>query len=257
MKKKLVVFSLVLALVAIAVGGTLAYFMDDDEATNTFTIGSVEVEQIEQQRVDQTKAFTEAGNLEAFDNDKQLIPVIRNESPTDDPNFQDKYVTVKNLGKNDAYVQVFVAVPKVLADANVLFVQAGSQGGWAAPVDMGTIAESAIVEGSTSAAEYRIYKYVYTAPLLAKADGTTVYPVTTPAIEGVYISQYADMDVTYDTNGSIEKAEFVMNGAAVTGFDATKQINVYVATQAIQARGFENAGSALANFGTHPWVTTP
>lgn len=256
MKKKLVVFSLVLALVAIAVGGTLAYFMDEDEVTNTFTIGSVEVEQIEQQRVDQTKAFTEAGNLETFENDKQLIPVIRNESPTDDPNFQDKYVTVKNLGKNDAYVQVFVAVPKVLADANVLLIHSSSLD-WTKDNTTWTVKEKDIDENSTSEMEYIVYKYMCSPILTAKAEGAETYPVTTPAIEGVYISQYADMDVTYKEDGSIEKAEFEMNGAAVTGFDATKQINVYVATQAIQARGFADANTALANFGTHPWVTTP
>jgi predicted ribosomally synthesized peptide with SipW-like signal peptide len=256
MKKKLVVFSLVLALAAIAVGGTLAYFMDEDEVTNTFTIGSVEIEQIEEQRkLDAEGKYT--SELEAFVNDKQLIPVISDANAKNDVNFQDKIVTVKNLGKNDAYVQVFVAVPRVLADAKVLFVQAGNQNDWEPPVDMGIVAENAIVEGSTSAAEYRIYKYVYTKPLLAKADGATVYPVTTPAIDGVYISQYADMDVTYKADGSIEKAEFVMNGTTVTGFDATQKINVYVATQAIQARGFADANTALANFGTHPWVTTP
>ena len=256
MKKKLVVFSLVLALVAIAVGGTLAYFMDDDEVTNTFTIGSVEIEQIEQQRkVDANGNPTE--ELEPFVNDKQLIPVISDAAAKSDVNFQDKIVSVRNIGKNDAYVQVFVAVPEVLAEAKVLFVQAGDQDGWEAPAIVDTVAESAIIEGSTSTAMYRIYKYVYSTALLAKAEGQTEYPVTTPAIDGVYISQKADMDITYKADGTIEKAEFVMNGTAVTGFDATQKINVYVATQAIQARGFADAKAALANFGAHPWVTTP
>lgn len=255
MKKKLVVFSLMLALVAIAVGGTLAYFMDDDEATNTFTIGSVEVEQIEEQRkLDANGNYT--NELEPFVNDKQLIPVISDANAKNDVNFQDKIVTVKNLGKNDAYVQVFVAVPKVLADANVLLIHSSSLD-WTKDNTTWTVKEKDIDENSTSEMEYIVYKYMCSSILTAKAEGAEAYPVTTPAIEGVYISQYADMDVTYDTNGNIEKAEFVMNGAAVTGFDATKQINVYVATQAIQARGFENAADALGNFGTHPWVTTP
>jgi len=124
MKKKLVVTSLAIALIAIAVGGTLAYFMASDEATNTFTIGSVEIQQVEEQRVDQTKEFT-TDNLEAFENDKQLIPVISNTTPADDPNFQDKYVTVDNIGKNAAYVQTFVAVPEALIDSGVLYIQAG------------------------------------------------------------------------------------------------------------------------------------
>ena len=245
MKKKLVVTSLAIALIAIAVGGTLAYFMASDEATNTFTIGSVEIQQVEEQRVDQTKEFT-TDNLEAFENDKQLIPVISNTTPTDDPNFQDKYVTVDNIGKNAAYVQTFVAVPEALIDSGVLYIQAGSQGGWAAPVDVATVEESAIVEGSTSTVKYAVYKYIYSSALAKETS-------TTPVIEGVYISQDADMDVTYDANGVATSAQFTMNGAAVAGFDATQKVNVYVVSQAIQADGFTDATTALANFGTHPW----
>lgn len=246
MKKKLVVASLAIALIAIAVGGTLAYFMASDEATNTFTIGSVEIQQVEEQRVDSTKEFTATDNLEAFENDKQLIPVISNTTPTDDPNFQDKYVTVDNIGKNAAYVQTFVAVPEALIDSGVLYIQAGSQGGWAAPVDVATVEESAIVEGSTSTVKYAVYKYVYNSALVKETS-------TTPVIEGVYISQDADMDVTYDTNGVATSAQFTMNGTAVTGFDATQKVNVYVVSQAIQADGFSDVATALANFGTHPW----
>lgn len=44
MKKKVLTVALVVALIAIMVSGTLAYFTDNDEVTNTFTIGSVEIE---------------------------------------------------------------------------------------------------------------------------------------------------------------------------------------------------------------------
>ncbi|MBQ8558582.1 MAG: hypothetical protein IJ439_01145 [Tyzzerella sp.] len=245
MKKKLVVTSLVIALIAIAVGGTLAYFMDSDEVTNTFTIGSVEIEQIEQQRKIVADAFT--SELEAFQNDKQLIPVIRNDNAKNDKNFQDKIVTVKNIGKNDAYVQTYVAVPEVLIDANVLRIYGGTQGGWATPVEVGTVEESAIVDGSTSTVKYAVFKYVYNSKL---AVGAT----TTPVIEGVYITQEADMDVAYDANGNATSAQFMMEGKVVVGFDATQKINVYVASQAIQERGFANATTALANFKAHPWA---
>ena len=40
MKKKVLTVALVVALIAIMVSGTLAYFTDNDEVTNTFTIGS-------------------------------------------------------------------------------------------------------------------------------------------------------------------------------------------------------------------------
>lgn len=44
MKKKLVTGALIAAFGAVAItGGTLAYFTDNDEATNTFTVGNVDI----------------------------------------------------------------------------------------------------------------------------------------------------------------------------------------------------------------------
>lgn len=258
MKKKITVVALVLSLLAIfVVGGTLAWFMDSDEATNVFTIGSVEIEQIEQQRkVDENGVVTD--ELEPFVNDKQLIPVINDNNAKNDVNFQDKIVTVKNIGKNDAYVQTFVAVPSALVDvdAPVLKVQIGLAGGWTKAEETWTVQEKDILGEGDSTASYTVFKYVYDSILAAKADNATEYPVTTPAIDGVFISQATDMDVTYREDGSIESAYFVMNGEKITGFDATQKINVYVASQAIQARGFSDAETALEQFGDHPWVTT-
>ena len=50
MKKKILTICLVVALLATAVGGTLAYFKDTDKAENVFTFGNVKIEQHEQQR---------------------------------------------------------------------------------------------------------------------------------------------------------------------------------------------------------------
>ena len=50
MKKKLIAISLVVAMLAVAViGGSLAYFTDTDEETNTFTVGNVKIELLESQ----------------------------------------------------------------------------------------------------------------------------------------------------------------------------------------------------------------
>lgn len=44
MKKKITAIALVVCLVAVAiVGGSLAYFTDEEEATNTFTVGNVDI----------------------------------------------------------------------------------------------------------------------------------------------------------------------------------------------------------------------
>ena len=50
MKKKILVLCLVVALAVTAVvGGTLAYFTDTDEETNTFTVGNVKIDLLESQ----------------------------------------------------------------------------------------------------------------------------------------------------------------------------------------------------------------
>ena len=240
MKKKLLAISLVVALIAIAtVGGSLAWFMDEDETTNVFTIGSVEIEQLEKQ-------YDDEGNLVDFEQNKQLIPVISNQTPENDPNYQDKIVTVENKGKNAAWVQTFIAVPKALNDAGVLHLDT-NEGDWAAPVAVGSVTEDKIVDGGSTTLEYNVYKFVYNTTLAAAAT-------TSAVLDGVYIDQAADMDITYDDEGNISTAYFVMSGETITDFNANGNLNVYVATQAIQAQGFDTAAAGLANFATHPWA---
>ena len=104
MKKKIVLIGAAIALIAIlAVGGSLAYFMDTDDVTNVFTVGSVDIEQNEE-----------------FVQESQLLPVVGTDPTKADDNYIQKKVTVENKGKNDAYVQTLVAVPSCLDTAGVL-----------------------------------------------------------------------------------------------------------------------------------------
>ena len=131
MKKKLVTGALLCAFGAVAVtGGTLAYFTDTDDADNIFTVGSVAIELVEQQRNDDGSA------LEAFEQNKVLMPIVGSAQGTSEEvggvaglptaaNYVDKIITVNNTGKSPAYVRVFLAIPVVLdnvgdASQNVL-----------------------------------------------------------------------------------------------------------------------------------------
>ena len=61
MKKKVLALCVAVSLITVAIiGGTLAYFTDTDEATNTFTVGSVSIDLIESQyhRVNAGKGYT-------------------------------------------------------------------------------------------------------------------------------------------------------------------------------------------------------
>lgn len=104
MKKKITAIFLCVALVAIAVvGASLAYFTDTKSATNTFTVGSVKINLIEQQKGE--------NGLEAFALNKTLVP------GTSDKNAVSKIVTVKNTGNNDAWVWVDLKIPAYLVSS--------------------------------------------------------------------------------------------------------------------------------------------
>jgi predicted ribosomally synthesized peptide with SipW-like signal peptide len=70
-KKKvvLIVASLCMVLM-LAIGGTIAYFTDTDEATNTFTVGNVKIDLIEQQRSEDGKTLVD------FTQNKVLMPIV-------------------------------------------------------------------------------------------------------------------------------------------------------------------------------------
>ena len=105
MKKKLTAIFLCVALVAIAVvSASLAYFTDTKTATNTFTVGNVKIDLIEQQKG--------ANGLEDFVSNKTLLP------GTSDKNAVSKIVTVKNTGENDAWVWVDLKIPAYLVSKN-------------------------------------------------------------------------------------------------------------------------------------------
>lgn len=233
MKKKIALISLAIALVAIlAVGGSLAYFMDTDEVKNVFTVGSVDIEQNED-----------------FVQNSQLLPVVGTDPTVADDNYIKKTVTVENIGENNAYVQTLVAVPACLDNAGVLKIWDNNAvtNGWIkldgdANTDGVQAKHTATIDGLL----YNVYVYRY-ATVLAAGDTTAA------SMEYVYIASETDLNVHTDANGE-KTAYFVMNGTEITEFDATGELNVYVATQGVQDRGFENADDALNSaFTTIPW----
>ncbi len=88
-KKKLLTLAMVLSMVAIlAIGGTIAYFTDVDSEENVFFTGNVEIDL--QEDFDEENA--------------KLMPGI---------DIQ-KAVRVKNIGSENAFVRVHLAVPSIL-----------------------------------------------------------------------------------------------------------------------------------------------
>ncbi|MBR4411287.1 MAG: SipW-dependent-type signal peptide-containing protein [Firmicutes bacterium] len=100
MKKKILTLCMVVALVATAaIGGTLAYFTDTDDATNTFTVGNVQIDLTEPK-------WEEAGSKDAPE-------VYPGEALAKDP-------TVTNTGKNPCFVRISVTGWDSLAPAGLI-----------------------------------------------------------------------------------------------------------------------------------------
>lgn len=97
MKKKIIAVCLIVALAATAViGGTLAYFTDEEEATNTFTVGNVDITLTEPN-------WAGSGSQDA----PEAYP---GEPLAKDP-------TVENVGNNPCFVRISVEGLDCLAPA--------------------------------------------------------------------------------------------------------------------------------------------
>ena len=102
-KRKILILAMSLCMVAIlAVGGSLAYFTDYDRATNTFTVGDVNI------HIDEWMD-NEEGERVAYE-DHELWPVAQAKAPFN------KLVETVNDGSEDCYIRTFVTCPKDMYD---------------------------------------------------------------------------------------------------------------------------------------------
>lgn len=259
MKKRIVTIALVVALVAIAAVGTLAYFTDTDKATNTFTVGNVAIKLIEEERDGNggTKEFTQG---------KKLYPIVGSAQGEKDAlgmptakNYVDKMVTIKNTGSEKAYIRAYFAIPSALDDGyetfnagmNVLHFNFGNK------VVNGAISSTEGVEwiwthGSkwnyfeTTLSDGIKYNVYYADYYQAVDAGAT----TEQLVQGVYLDKSFDMK---EGKPYAFGKEFVVD----TGWDWSN-VKCPVFAVACQAEGFDNAADAInAAFGANynPWGT--
>ena len=262
MKKKLIATSLVVAMLAIAViGGSLAYFTDTDSATNTFTVGGVKIDLIEQQVNEEGTA------LEDFEQDQVLMPIVGSAQGEKDSfgqpvakNYIDKMVTIENTGDSDAWVRAYFAIPSALDDGfeegfnaslNILHFNFGNEDGT-------TTYNNQWQWGSEATADHSGWNYFETtidgvAYNVYYADYYQVLPAgetTEQFVSGVYLDKNVDMN---------DQGQYVIkrNGTetVIEGFDGSAKCPVYAV--AVQAAGFDSAAEAVtAAFGANfnPWA---
>ena len=228
MKKKIVAMCATVAIAALAVGGTLAYFTDTDAKTNVFTTGNVDI------------------TLEETFNEKnlKLTPGVKIQ----------KEVTVKNEGSEPAYVRVHVAVPAVLdsgsedkpefaAYNNTLHINwdgaSAADGQWTQfPTTTETGPNASypnwpanggnynFYQTTINGIDYNVYVYTYESPLAAGKS------TETNAISQMYL----DTKVTNEQIAKLKEAGVI---------DNNNQIKVYVFAEGGQQDTFTDACVAL------------
>ena len=258
MKKKITAIFLCVALVAIAIAGaSLAYFTDTDNETNTFTVGNVKIDLIEQQRGE--------NGLEPFEQNKKLYPIVGSAQGEKDDlgmptakNYVDKMVTIQNTGSEKAYIRAYFAIPSALDDGyetfnaglNVLHFNFGNK------VENGVVTSTEgtewiwmhgskwnYFETTIDGIKYNVYYADYYQAVDAGAT-------TAQLVQGVYL------DKTFD----IKDGKCYAFGKEVTLDDGWNwnSVSCPVFAIACQAEGFDNAAAAMdAAFGANynPWGT--
>lgn len=258
MKKKITAIFLCVALVAIAiVGASLAYFTDTKTATNTFTVGNVKIDLIEQQKG--------ANGLEDFVSNKTLLP------GTSDKNAVSKIVTVKNTGENDAWVWVDLKIPAYLVSneyptnesKNALHwnsygcfnVEYNSGNYWGLATSDGIVdADHKVTNADMVAVEDGLwYDYQYVGrETIGEGESAREYVVirtkmknklpagkiSLPCLAQVYM----DWRVVTDKDGT----QFILPAGDPISTDASWEI--IVNAYAIQADGFDTVDAAIAGY---------
>lgn len=241
MKKKVLTIALAVALIAIMVSGSLAYFTAEDRATNTFTIGSVLID------------IWENGNPTDTDTlvfEKTLVPVVDMDDVATDAGYAAKVVKVENTGKSDAYIRTHIAVPTALIGYLELKVDLENSG-WA-------------YNGSSTVnvagVDYTVFTYDYQNAVIGGA-------FTTELLKGAYLRSEVDIkddpatasaDLEFckpNGDGTYTFSGFVAHEKVTDGY-ASNTVSILVAAEAIQTQGFDGATNALnSGFGqnTNPW----
>ena len=263
MKKVLLAVVSLVLVAALSIAGTLAYLQSEDSDVNVMTLGNVSIAQREYQRVtnDDGSYVTDTIDnktsyvLEEFEQGKPLLPIVGDPSLSgagyagwDDTtvrmsqvgsyggmqvfagkNAQDKFVTVENIGKTDAYIRTIVAIE--CGEGDPALIGKSYHSTWSCK-------EIGVIEIDDN--KYFVYEFAYIGGQLSDGSwrhqggilpaGDTSYP----SLAQVYLKSAATNEdmVAIDGNG---------NGT----------LDILVLSQAVQAAGFENAQTALdAAFGT-------
>ena len=259
-KRRILAIAMSLCIVAIlAVGASLAYFTDNDSATNTFAVGNVKIKLIEKERDGKggTKDFTQG---------MKLYPIVGSAQGEKDAlgmptakNYVDKMVTIQNTGSEKAYIRAYFAIPSALDDGyetfnaglNVLHFNFGNK----------------VVDGAISSTEGAEWiwmhgsKWNYFETKIGDIEYNVYYADYYQAVDAGATTEQLIQGVYLDQTFDIKDGKCYAFGREVTLDEGWNWNNVSCPVFAIacQAEGFDDATAAMdAAFGAkyNPWGTT-
>lgn len=219
MRKRILVIALCAAMLAIGAAATFAYFTDQDAATNTFTVGKVDI------KLDEAKANPDGTLVADADrvqsNEYKLIP--------GHTYAKDPMVTVLE-GSEAAYVRMLVTV-NFSSQLDAIFAPTGAN-----LIDMfkGYDGTNWIYKGNKEdvTVNTRTYEFWY--------KETVPAPNADVALDALF-----DKIVV---PGSITKEQLATLVTKDNDSKITDQLKITVVAHAIQADGFDTADKAWATF---------
>ena len=234
-KRKIVLLASALCMVAIlAIGGTLAYFTDTDSATNTFTIGALDITLVEE--FDPNNAMLKPGKANAVNKDvsiklnegsvdsyvwyEWLIPSALDS--TDGSTGTNNIVHVNSLGSTwDKYRENSAYWPEGQTEA--------------LPLEKTWDHDSMGIQGfirteKVDGIQYNVYVALYHGKLSAGQE-------TTVGMTQAYLDSKVDYDGT----------NYTINGTVID-YDFDNGVDIIVRAYGIQADGFADVYEAYAAY---------
>ena len=265
MKKFLALLLVLVIGIGAGIGGTVAYLTDTESEVNVMTVGNVDIEQHEYERIVENGEYKKdtidsqtSYVLKDFTQDKPIYPIVGDPSlPGDDPGYagwdattvrmsqvksyggmqvfagvgaQDKFVTVENTGVSDAYVRTLVAIEIGSTDGSMIGTSYHST--WeSTDFDPTTTGVDEPLYAEIDGQKYMVKEYVYQGATDVRHEngilpaGETSYP----SLAQVYMNAAA-------TNEDVKAIDGDKNG----------ELNILVLSQAVQTANFEKLGAKTA-----------
>lgn len=245
--KKIIALLLTVVLTATAaIGGTVAYFTDTEDVTNTMTVGKVDVSLVEKQRSD------DGTELVDFAQNKEITPLVGSAQGEKDKfgmpvaeNYIDKIVYATNNTGKDAYIRFLVAIPVgLIPDANddqaPLHWSFGNRvditgnskynnvayadSDWAKQFTYGDVgADGTAAEVTINGVEHWVTVFTMTEALAGNKTSLAV-------MAGLYLDNRVDYDE--------ENSYYTFNGTKID-YDFSNGIKIPVLLQAVQTDGWK------------------